>query len=219
LGEPVLFDVLHHDFISQNSHMALFANSGGGKSVATGWMINSLMATKNARVILFEMGNSFDRMLIHAKAHGKKTKQLLLSNKKGEAVPLNPFCEAYKAIPEITDNLSTEQAALIAQKIMDLKGNLEQPAHPGELACDDGSRSYLAELALALRTMITEANALEEEQFTLADETLLIEVLSDAILTSFNNDIPQMLTEHIVSAFKRRLEKETVDRKKDRILD
>ncbi|MFO8671920.1 conjugative transfer ATPase [Legionella pneumophila serogroup 1] len=219
LGEPVLFDVLHHDFISQNSHMALFANSGGGKSVATGWMINSLMATKNARVILFEMGNSFDRMLIHAKAHGKKTKQLLLSNKKGEAVPLNPFCEAYKAIPEITDNLSTEQAALIAQKIMDLKGNLEQPAHPEELVCDDGSRSYLAELALALRTMITEANALEEEQFTLADETLLIEVLSDAILTSFNNDIPQMLTEHIVSAFKRRLEKETVDRKKDRILD
>lgn len=102
---------------------------------------------------------------------------------------------------------------------MALKENLQQPAHSEELACDDGSRSYLAELALALRTMITEANALEEEQFTLADETLLIEVLSDAILTSFSNGIPQMLTEHIVSSFKRRLEKETVPRKKDRILD
>ncbi|HAT9715492.1 TPA: conjugative transfer ATPase [Legionella pneumophila subsp. pneumophila] len=219
LGEPILFDVLHHDFISQNSHMALFANSGGGKSVATGWMINSLMATKNARIILFEMGNSFDRILLHAKTHGKKTKQLLLSNKKDEAVPLNPFCEAYKAIPEITDNLSTEQATLIVQKIRTIKENLEQPASSEELACNDGSRSYLAELALALRTMITEANALEEEQFTLADETLLIEVLSDAILTSFNHDIPQMLTEHIVSSFKRRLDKETVPRKKDRILD
>ncbi|HFL2715781.1 TPA: conjugative transfer ATPase [Legionella pneumophila] len=219
LGEPVLFDVLHHDFISQNSHMALFANSGGGKSVATGWMINSLMATKNARIILFEMGNSFDRMLIHAKAHGKKTKQLLLSNKKGEAVPLNPFCEAYKAIPEITENLDPKQAALIAQKLMELTQNIKEPANQEDLACDDGSRSYLAELALALRTMITEANAIEEEQFTLADETLLIEVLSDAILHSFNNDIPQMLTEHIVSAFKRRLDKETIPRKKDRILD
>ncbi|HRD70572.1 MAG TPA: conjugative transfer ATPase [Legionella sp.] len=218
LGEPVLFDVLHHDFISQNSHMALFANSGGGKSVATGWMINSLMATKNARIILFEMGNSFDRMLIHAKAHGKKTKQLLLSNKKGEAVPLNPFCEAYKAIPEISDNLSADQAR-IAQKMMELKGNLAQPANPVEFTNDEGSRSFLAELALALRTMITEANALEEEQFTLADETLLIEVLSDAILTSFNNDVPQMLTEHVVAAFKRRLAQETVTRKKDRILD
>lgn len=219
LGEPVLFDVLHHDFISQNSHMALFANSGGGKSVATGWMINSLMATKNARIILFEMGNSFDRMLIHAKAHGKKTKQLLLSNKKGEAVPLNPFCEAYKAIPEISDNLNADQAARIAQKMMELKGNLAQPANPVEFANDEDSRSYLAELALALRTMITEANALEEEQFTLADETLLIEVLSDAILTSFNNDVPQMLTEHVVAAFKQRMEQETVARKKDRILD
>ncbi|HDZ4879574.1 TPA: conjugative transfer ATPase, partial [Legionella pneumophila] len=169
--------------------------------------------------VLFEMGNSFDRILIHAKAHGKKTKQLLLSNKKDEAVPLNPFCEAYKAIPEITDNLSTKQATLIAQKIMELKSNLQEPANSEDVVCGDGHRSYLAELALALRTMITEANALEEEQFTLADETLLIEVLSDAILTSFNNDIPQMLTEHIVSAFKRRLDRETVARKKDRILD
>lgn len=218
LGEPVFFDVLHHDFITQNSHMALFANSGGGKSVATGWMINSLMATKNARIILFEMGNSFDRMLIHAKAHGKKTKQLLLSNKKGEAVPLNPFCEAYKAIPEISDNLNEEQATLIAQKLMELKANLSQPANATEQDCND-SRSYLAELALALRTMITEANALEEEQFTLADETLLIEVLSDAILTSFHQDIPQMLTEHVVAAFKRRMEQESIARKKDRLLD
>lgn len=219
LGEPVLFDVLHHDFISQNSHMALFANSGGGKSVATGWMINSLMATKNARIVLFEMGNSFDRMLIHAKAHGKKTKQLLLSNKKGEAVPLNPFCEAYKALSEISESLSEEQATQLAQKIMDIKSGMAEQANLLEQACDEGSRSYLAELSLALRTMITEANAIEEEQFTLADETLLIEVLSDAILTSFKNDVPQMLTEHVVAAFERRMNRETVARKKDRILD
>ncbi|WP_058514858.1 conjugative transfer ATPase [Legionella santicrucis] len=219
LGEPVFFDVLHHDFISQNSHMALFANSGGGKSVATGWMINTLMAVKNARIILFEMGNSFDRMLIHAKMHGKKTKQLLLSNKKDEAVPLNPFCEAYKAIPEISDNLNEEHAALLAQKIRTIQATLGEHAEIFEQACDEGSRSYLAELSLALRTMITEANTLEEEKFTLADETLLIEVLSDAILTSFNQDIPQMLTEHVVAAFERRMNQEAVPRKKDRILD
>ncbi len=219
LGEPVLFDLLHHDFVNQNSHLALFANSGAGKSVATGWMINSLMATKNARIILFEMGNSFDRMLIHAKAQGKKTKQLLLSNKKGEAVPLNPFCEAYKALPEISENLSEEQATLLAEKTMAIQSGLADKATPLEQACDEGSRSYLAELSLALRTMITEANAKEEAQFTLADETLLIEVLSDAIFTSYKNDIPQLLTEHVVLAFERRMNKETVARKKDRILD
>jgi len=219
LGEPVLFDVLHTDFISQNSHFALFANSGGGKSVAMGWMINSLMAVKNARIVLFEMGNSFDRVLIHAKAHGKQTKQLLLSNQKSKAVPLNPFCEAYLAIPEISENLSEEKATQLAQKMVDLKSNLNQKADDTELACDEDSRCYLAELSLALRTMITEANAREEENFTLADETLLIEILSDAILTSFKADVPQMLTEHVVQAFARRLETEEVPRKKDRILD
>ena len=219
LGEPVFFDVLHHDFISQNSHMALFANSGSGKSVAMGWMINSLMATKNARIVLFEMGNSFDRMLIHCHAHGKKTKQLLLSNEKGKAVPLNPFCDAYKAIPELSDNLDEESTQRLAQKMMDLKARLNEPASPVEQTHHDDSRSYVAELSLALRTMITEANTLEEQQFTLADETLLIEVLGDAVLTSFHADVPQMLTQDVVAAFARRVEKEPVPRKKERAQD
>lgn len=219
LGEPVFFDILHHDFISQNSHMALFANSGGGKSVTTGWMINSLMATKNARIVLFEMGNSFDRMLIHCKSHGKKIKQLLLSQQKDKAVPLNPFCEAYKAIPEIRESLSNKCSARLAQKIIDLKASLQEVASLTEQSCNDESRSYLTELSLALRTMITEANSQEEERFTLADETLLIEILIDAILTSFHADIPQMLTEHVLAAFSRRLDSELVPRKKERIQD
>ena len=196
--------------------MALFANSGGGKSVATGWMINSLMATKDARIVLFEMGNSFDRLLIHAKDKGKKTKQLLLSNQKDKAVPLNPFCDAYKALPEITEHLNEENTLRLAQKIMQLRVNLNEPSRIDE---HDESRSYMAELALALRTMITEANEIEESQFTLADETLLIELLSDAILTSFHADIPQMLTEHVLLAFERRLNQESVPRKKDRLQD
>lgn len=219
LGEPVFFDVLHHDFISQNSHMALFANSGAGKSVTTGWMIHSLMAVKDARIVLFEMGNSFNRLLFHAKAKGKKTKQLLLSNKKSESVPLNPFCDAYKAIPEIMEHLDDASAARLAEKIEQLRQGLSQPANRKEKACNDEGRSYLAELALALRTMITEANEIEESQFTLADETLLIEVLRDAILTSFHADIPQMLTEHVLQAFERRLRQESIPRKKDRIQD
>lgn len=219
LGEAVLFDLLHNDFISQNSHLALFANSGGGKSVLIGWMINSLIAIKNARIVLFEMGNSFDRILVHCKAHGKKTRQLLLSNQKDKAIPLNPFCDAYKAIPEISENLTENKAVKLAEKLVSMKSNQSHQATPDELACNEESRSYLTELALALRTMITEANVREEEGFTLADETLLIEVLSDAIIASANTGIPQMLTEHVLAAFEQRLANETVPRKKDRIQD
>lgn len=219
LGEPVSFDILHHDFISQNSHFALFANSGAGKSVATGYIINCLMAVKNARIILFEMGNSFDRFLIHCKTHGKVVKQLLFDNDNSKAVPLNPFCDAYRAINEISSNSSNEIASLLAPKIMQMKASLHQRAGDNDEASKEESRSWLTEMALALRTMITEAKELEEKAFTLADETILIEVLTDAILTSLDAGIPQMLTEHVVAAFARRMEKETVPRKKDRILD
>ncbi|RUQ85131.1 conjugative transfer ATPase [Legionella septentrionalis] len=214
LGEPIFFDLLHHDFISQNSHCAIFANSGGGKSVLIGWMVQSLLAMKKARIVLFEMGNSFDRMLMHCEKHGLKTKQLLLSNQKDKAIPLNPFCDAYKALPEIS-----EQSENIAIELQKLKTERVCIACHEELDCQNESRSYLAELALALRTMITEANVREEENFTLADETLLIEILSDAIYDSAQKNIPQMLTEHILAAFERRISSEKVMRKKERLHD
>ncbi|KTD25131.1 conjugative transfer ATPase [Legionella maceachernii] len=214
LGEPVFFDLLHHDFISQNSHCAIFANSGGGKSVLIGWMIQSLLAMKNARIVLFEMGNSFDRMLMHCQKHGLQARQLLLSNQKDKAIPLNPFCDAYKALPEIS-----EQSNTVALALQKLKEEQSLPASKEELDCQNESRSYLAELALALRTMITEANVREEENFTLADETLLIEILSDAIYKSAQNGIPQMLTEHVLEAFEQRITSETIPRKKERLQD
>ncbi len=218
LGEPVFFDFLHSDFISQNSHLAIFANSGGGKSVLTGWLIYSLMAMKNARVVVFEMGNSFDRLLTHIKAHGKQTRQLLLSNQKDKAVPLNPFCDAYKALLEISETLDEHEAKEIAKQLEKLKCDGMQKATSAELTCD-ASRSYLAELALALRTMITEANTREEEGFTLADETLLIEILSDAIVRSAQHGVTQLLTEHICLAFERRIQTEVLPKKKERIQD
>lgn len=214
LGEPVFFDLLHHDFVSQNSHCAIFANSGGGKSVLTGWMVQSLLAMKNARIVLFEMGNSFDRILTHCQKHGLQTKQLLLSNQKDKAVPLNPFCDAYKALPEIS-----EQSNHALDVLEQLKKERSKPANESELNCEDESRSYLAELALALRTMITEANENEEQGFTLADETLLIEVLSDAIVESAKQNHPQMLTEHVLKGFEQRINKETVTKKKERLQD
>lgn len=217
LGEPVLFDVLNPDFITQNSHLALFASSGGGKSVLTGWLVMALMAMKNSRIVLFEMGNSFDRILEHSKVFGKKTKTLMLSKEKGKAVPLNPFCDAYRAITEIGASLDEEQALVIAEKLRML---VTEPAleNDKEDLREEG-RSWLPELTLALRTMLTEANEEEEKVFSLADESMIIQVLSDAILTSFKKGIPQMLTEHVVEAFKRRMDAEENFRKKERLTD
>lgn len=218
LGEPVLFDPLSHYFISQNSHMALFASSGGGKSVLTGLMVNALMAMKNARIVLFEMGNSFDRILVHCERYGKKTSRLLLSKDKSKAVPLNPFCDAYLALTEIGHITDEEQINQKAKNLHELTTDLDKTVLTEEDQSAQ-SRDYLSELALALRTMLTEANEQEEQAFTLADESLLLQVLSEAIVHSWEQGIPQMLTEHVVEAFKRRILTEESARKKERLQD
>lgn len=203
-GEPFFIDPLHKDFATKNSHMAFFADSGGGKSVMTGQMIKALMATKNARIVLFEMGNSFGGLVQEAQKKGKKVSQLVFSNDPKKAVPINPFANWYKAIAEIEGYSSIQLKEEHKAKIKELYQAANKEASENEKTCEE-QRSYLTELALALRTMITQANSKEEEAFSLADETILIEILSDAIFHSLNAGVEQMLTEHVLAAFKRKL--------------
>ena len=216
VGEPFFFDPLHKDFATKNSHMAIFADSGGGKSVMTGHKVNSLMATKNARIVLFEMGNSFGGLIKHAKKKGKKVSQLVFSNDPKKAIAINPFANWYKAIAEVEAYSLVKVSEEHHKKVSDLFKSKNQSANDAEKACDE-RRCYLTEMALALRTMITQASAKEEDAFSLSDETLLIEVLSDAILNSVHDGVDQMLTEHVVASFKRRLDGMETSPKKDRI--
>lgn len=215
-GEPFFFDPLHRDFASKNSHMAIFADSGGGKSVMTGHKINSLMATKNARIVLFEMGNSFGGLIKHARKKGKKISQLVFSNDPKKAIAINPFANWHKAISEVESYSIVEVSKEHQKKVLELFKSKNQKANDSEKACDE-HRSYLTEMALALRTMITQASAKEEEAFSLSDETLLIEVLSDAILNSVQAGVEQMLTEHVLASFKRKLDEMEQSPKKERI--
>ncbi len=214
VGEPVRMDLLSKSFIVNNSHLSIFANSGGGKSVLIGYLVFALMATKNARIVIFEMGNSFDGLVDNASHLGKDTKQLLFSQQKDKVVPVNPFCEAYKALPEIEESYVPDLALEEATELETLRKGKSDFATDEEKGCDS-DRNYIAELTLALRTMITEANEKEEEGFTLADETLLIEILCDGILKAKAKNKPQALVEDIVEAFEEREASEkNIDKKK-----
>ncbi len=217
-GEPFFFDPLHRDFDSKNSHMAIFADSGGGKSVMTGHKVNSLMATKNARIVLFEMGNSFGGLIKHAQKKGKKVSQLVFSNDPKKAIAINPFANWHKAISEVECYSIVEVTKEHQKKVSELFKSKNQSANESEKACDE-HRSYLTEMSLALRTMITQASAKEEDAFSLSDETLLIEVLSDAILNCVQAGVEQMLTEHVLASFKRKLDDMEPSSKKERIQD
>ena len=215
-GEPFFFDPLHRDFASKNSHMAIFADSGGGKSVMTGHKVNSLLATKNARIVLFEMGNSYGGLMKHAKKKGKKVSELVFSNNPKDAVAINPFANAYKALMEVESYSTAPISEELKGKLSSVFKSQHEEASDEEKSCDE-NRSYFTELLLILRTMITQASEKEEEAFSLSDETLISEVLSDAILHSFEQGIEQMLTEHVVAAFKRKLNEAEPSHKKERI--
>ena len=219
VGEPINFDLLHKKFITKNSHCAIFADSGGGKSVLSGWMVSSLMATKNPRIVLFEMGNSFGGLVNHAKQMGKKVKQLVFTNDASRAIALNPFANWDKALLDIKKQEASELIEGQAKVLHDLNESKDSVASEEEMACDASKRDYVAELCLALRTMITQANEKEEDGWTLADDTLLIEVLTDAVVNTANEGHTQMLTEHVLAAMARKLNAETNPKKKDKIQD
>ncbi len=204
-GEPFFFDPLHRDFASKNSHMALFADSGAGKSVLTGHLVNSLIATKNARIVLFEMGNSFGGLIKHAQKKNKKVSQLVFSNDPNKAIAINPFANWHKAIAEVEGYFTVARSKEYVEKVSALFKSKNQTANDSEKACDEHC-SYITEMALALRTMITQANEKEEDGFSLSDEMLVLEALLEAILHSVNHGVEQMLTEHIVASFQRRLD-------------
>lgn len=219
LGEAVTLDLLHKDFISFNSHLVIFANSGAGKSVLILYFVFLLMATKNARIVLFEMGNSFDGLVELCKQKGKRTKQMLFSSDLNKSVAINPFADAYKALPNVKECYAPIDAENLAKDLEQYTTKHDQEASDEEKQCDAPKRNHLGELALVLRTMITQANEKEEEGFTLSDETLLVEVLCDAILKSIDDGHQQMLIEHVVQGFKRREANEQNPQKKQRAFE
>jgi len=219
LGEAVNLDILNKEFITFNSHLAIFANSGGGKSVLISYLVFSLMATKNARIVLFEMGNSFDGLTELCRVKGKKTKQMLFSNDPDKSVAINPFCDAFKALDEVKKCYSPLDAELVAKDLTKLSEEHDSTASEEEKKCDSDKRNNLGELAMVLKSMITQANKKEEEGFTLSDETLLIEVLCDAILKTIDDGHQQMIIEHVISGFERRYQSEINPGKKQRAYD
>lgn len=218
IGEPVYYDPISNNFVSQNSHMAIFATSGAGKSVLTGHVVDSLIANHNAIVALFEMGDSFGGMVEYAKSKGKKVKQLRFVNDPRKAVAINPFANWKEALKEINVLNVSEGVEKKANEIEKAKAERGNVATDDERDCGQ-DRSYMTEMALALRTMLTQANEIEEQNFSLADETLVLEVLTNAITHSYNINVEQMVTEHVVHAFERRLEIESSTRRIERIED
>lgn len=218
LGEAINMDILSKKFITYNSHMAIFANSGFGKSVLACYLIFALMATKNARIVIFELGNSFNGLSDLCKEKGKNVKQMLFSKDPSETVPVNPFCDALSAIDEVK-NISSDSDSQNVINQYKKATDLDIDASEEDKASATPDRFRIGELMVALRTMITQAKEKEEEKFTIADDALLLDILCDAIVYTIKSGDKQMLIEHVFHTFESREKQETNQEKKRRITE
>jgi conjugative transfer ATPase len=221
-GEGVIFDPYHEAFKSNNSHIVLFGTSGAGKSVSISYIVMSLLAIIDARVVILEAGGSFDVLTHYLKHHGKKVEHLKFD--RNMAIPMNPFMDAYKILEaverekrQIDTAIKNKKSAGLSFKI-DKRGadktiiaehanqqtdeieNLHKLATEKEKKADE-DRDVLNEMALIVRCMITGGEKKEEENITRADMGRITKTIIDTVKRCYTAGKEQVLTEDIIEGF------------------
>lgn len=177
-GEPFLFDFLHPDFKTANSHLFVLGSTGAGKSVFLNQLCLSLMAIHRPYVVVLEVGNSFGLTARYLQSQGLSVQshQFYLDGR----VSINPYAgwkaafEAYTATKTGQSNAHTESKhshTVSEDKATDEGGE----AH--------AMRDLLGEMVKTTRVMLTQGLAKEEERITLSDENLMQEALIHAMDT------------------------------------
>ena len=224
-GEGFIFDPYHKDFKMANSHMFVVGGTGAGKSVFINTIVLPLLAIKNARVFIIEAGGSFNLLTEYIRSHGKKVLQMTFNRQ--DPIPINPFSESYSALEQIlieeallkaqrsvnenclidvinkhTDKIQkalSDDAIQATPDLIDSSIPIEEEKNNKEDKEED--RDILSEMVMALRNMITGGIPQEEARFTLADLNLVTETLVEAIKHCKEQNVPQVLIQHIVEYF------------------
>ena len=189
IGEPLCFDPLNKQDKSANSHMLYLAETGGGKSASLVWDLKSVIAMYNPRVFIIEAGDSFSLFCQDAEDLGKTVNQVKLSASK--PTPLNPFADAFKILEASVKN--------VAEKVSELIEGLASDFNEDEFDADD-ERDILGEMALAAELMITGGERAEEQKFTRANRTVVLEALVQAAKTCHSNGKEEVLAEDVIKA-------------------
>ncbi|MBP9726889.1 MAG: conjugative transfer ATPase [Gammaproteobacteria bacterium] len=216
-GEAFIFDPYHKDFKMANSHMFVVGSTGAGKSVFINTVVLPLLAIKNARVFIIEAGGSFDLLTQYIRSHGKKVTQMTFDRK--NPIAINPFSESYEALEKILEEeafllqqreVGAEEALIkvIHRHTEKIQEVLDSPVVNAEnnsaQKSAEENRDILSEMVMALRNMITGGMPQEEARFTLADLNLISETLVEAIKECKENNVPQVLIQHIVEYFEKK---------------
>jgi conjugative transfer ATPase len=190
-AEPLVFDPLHRDDRKKNAHMLILGPTGAGKSALLVYLLQQMMASHRPRLFIIEAGASFALLGQHFGAHGLSVNQITLNPNVDVSLP--PFADALRLLESKRGlNAVTSTDAL-----------LDAPLDDDEEAEDDsGGRDILGEMEIAARIMITGGDEREDARLTRADRLLIRKAILLAATTVKATHQPQVLTRHVVEAFR-----------------
>jgi conjugative transfer ATPase len=212
-GEPFIFDHLNPDFKMSNSHMAIVGTTGAGKSVLLNSMCLALSAIRNPRIVVIEVGGSFDLMAQFLSNYGRKVKILKFDRK--SPIACNPYAESHKALALIEQEEAVMakahqkvQAAELEASVLNkhtkkLSEELDshsKEATAQELECEE-DRDILNEMVLATRVMITQGKREEEEKIDPTDLSLITKALVHAMKAVKSKNAAQMILSDVIESF------------------
>lgn len=198
-GEPCYLNPFHPDDKDRVSHEVFFGPTGSGKSATVCYMTLMSMAVNNSRIFLFDYGGSFKLLVDFAEACGKKVKRIKFTPNSKDVIA--PFFETAKALEEVKQaeaiNAGTYQA------------NTENNNIEEQNEKENEKRTYLGEMEVILRVMVTGGNESESAKLSQTDLAQLSQALAKGLQLSVDLGEPHARPVHIADAMQQMADEES----------
>ncbi|HEX7635292.1 MAG TPA: conjugative transfer ATPase [Noviherbaspirillum sp.] len=191
-GEPLLADPLNKHDRKKNAHLLMLGPTGAGKSATGVSLAMQTMAIYRPRIIIAEVGGSFDLLGDHFLAHELSVNRITLSTASDVSLP--PFADAHKLLND-SDVIST-----LANT--DTFAAVESPPEEEEEESEDADdkRDILGEMVITATLMITGGEEAENAKMTRADRYLIARAIINAAKASKAAGYAHPLSEDIAQA-------------------
>ncbi len=190
-GEPLLVDPLNRYDRKKNAHLLMLGPTGAGKSATGVFLAMQTMAIYRPRIIIAEVGGSFDLLGDHFLEHGLSVNRITLSTASDVSLP--PFADAHKLLDDrdVISALSDTENFTVGDAT--LEGNTESEE-------SDDKRDILGEMVITARLMITGGEESENAKMSRADRYLIARAIIDAAKSTKTAGRPHPLAQDIAQA-------------------
>ena len=204
-GEALTVDPFHPQDKDFNSHIVLLGTTGSGKSATAGYLMLSLISIYKPRLVIVDMGNSFQLLGEYFKSQGLSVNRVEISF--SDSTSLNPFAMSQAMLKQIEHEKKRQQADFYAAKEKSLQDDIDAlQAIDAEAGHEETkreeerfeNRDYLGEMCLSAQLMVTGSE--EGEKLSRQNRYLLLKAIIQGAETAEAQGRDQMIAKDLMNA-------------------